>query len=516
MSHAIPSTTSATKPLREFFDSDKCAQRRRIAANRDGVEAAPVRFLGADASSPVGVAPPISDREALDRINAGLKPGESLKPRDVYIHWIEAASSRFIGDRYAFLAESTLINIASAANLGVAFMNSHATGSLSGPPAQLPFGRTFYGAFEPADDANPSRTIVGFYMLAGVRPNGAAGPSTDDLHAAITAGTIFDVSVGLGGGEVLCGVCGQNWTEEAEIGDYDFCAHLPGSRHGMTPAEIEASAARGVTKGRATYVIHDATFSEVSAVYDGAVPGAGFSRLRTAMSKLSTNERDEIREAFGEIFPELADGGRMSKRKTRFEPVAEGEPDGDEKPETTTEDVPESEDPKADAPDPEAAPGDPMPPMPPHGEPDGDEEGDGEEKPPAEGEPDGDEEASELARLRRENALLKAGSFAGRFKDKLGAAANALAQQLHVALAGTPHQSAFEAFCAALPNLDLARTRVGAVQRDLVAEHTSPGSADQALHRAALRELASKGIRQGTPEWGKHYNDTITRLRVGQ
>jgi len=510
---------SGTSPLRDFFREDKCAQRRRIAANREGVEAAPVRFLGEGSDGRDAIVAPLSNAEALELIAERVDPAYRLRPRDVYIHWIEAASSRFIADRYAFLSESTLRNIAAAANAGVAFMNSHATGSLSGPPAQLPFGRTFYGAFEPGKDGGPSRTIVGLYMLAGEKPNGDAGPSTDALDAAIRARTIFDVSVGLGGGDVLCGVCGQNWSdlEDAPAADAaDMCDHYPGTRHGMTKEQIAAALAAGVTKGRASYIIDNATFSEVSAVYDGAVPGAGFGRIRSAMSHLSSRDRAELREALGDLFNDF-EGGSMRK-KTRFEPAAE---DPEEKPAEETEDAAgDPEETPAEDPKPEDGeePGEPAvdaapaaPPMPPEGEPDGDEpedEEDDDEDAPAEG-------GGELARLRQENAKLRASAFSGTLGEKLGANALGLAGELHVALAGHPEiLRKFEAFCAALPALALAKSRVGATSRDLVADLAQPGGAEHAAHRAALKELRGKGIRPGTAEWGRHYNDAITRLRA--
>ena len=197
------------------FDGDRCRRRARIAAVRDGVDATHVHFFRGDSayweagSRPAhGVARtgvmPTTPESAIRLINASLAPvsGKELGLDDVYIHYVEAANSRFIGDRFMFLDASTLKNIANAAGSGFAFMNSHRTGGLSSP-SELPFGRTFAGRYEEfADQAGATfgRAVVGLYMLKGVHPNGTAGPSTDDLHRSIEAGTLSDVSMGLVGG----------------------------------------------------------------------------------------------------------------------------------------------------------------------------------------------------------------------------------------------------------------------------------------------------------------------------
>ena len=90
-----------------------------------------------------------------------------LADDDVFVHYLEAANSNFIADRFMFLDDSTLQNIASDAQAGFAFMNSHRTGGLS-HPSELPFGRAFCGRFELAKDGS-SRAIVGIYMLKGVK-----------------------------------------------------------------------------------------------------------------------------------------------------------------------------------------------------------------------------------------------------------------------------------------------------------------------------------------------------------
>jgi hypothetical protein len=289
------------------LDKDKCRQRNRIAARRGGIEATPVRFLKATELSSVDLRRthrlgdlPKNDEEAMARINASLPDGATpLAADDVYIHYVEAANSNFISDRFAFLATSTLKNIAAGAEAGIAFMNSHRTGGYS-TPSELPFGKSFAGAYERDNTAGTvtERALIGFYMLRGIQPNGSNGPSTDDLHRMIDGGSLFDVSVGLRPGpmgQVICDVCGNDY------GSYDDCSHLAGTHRGMSEEDIAAQQALGVPGGQCTYRLENWDINEVSGVYDGAVPGAGFSKAFNLLDQLSDEDRAEFRAAFREL-----------------------------------------------------------------------------------------------------------------------------------------------------------------------------------------------------------------------
>ena len=288
------------------FDPERCAQRNRLAARRDGINSAPVRVLSAAPGLADGQTVtvskgniPTSDDKVLERINALLPSGaNSLTADKIYVHYLEAANSNYIGDRFMFLEDSSLKNVATAANAGFAFMNSHRKGGMS-HPSELPFGRTFAGKYEESTDAKGrpfQRSLVGFYMLAGTLPNGTSGPSTDTLHAMIEGGTLFDCSVGLYGGIELCDICGEDLSEfDDKTGEY-LCPHMPGTTHDMTAAQIKTQKERGVPDGLASYTLRDATCSEVSGVYDGAVPGAGF-RKGLQLSKKNALTAEELAQA---------------------------------------------------------------------------------------------------------------------------------------------------------------------------------------------------------------------------
>jgi hypothetical protein len=237
---------------------------------------APVTFLAGapqqDLATGAGSLPK-TEAAALERINALLPQGAApLSGEQVWIHYAEALNSSFVGDRYMWIGDSTLRNYAKDAAQGFSFLNSHRSGG-DGNPAELPYGKTFAGRYE--DTGTARRTLVGLYMLRGVSPAGAGGPSTDDVHEMIRGGTLADVSAGLKGGEPLCDVCGQDLMELSGEGFF-LCPHMPGMSIGMSSAEQERQLLRGVPKGGASFTYERGRGSELSGVYDGAVTGAGF------------------------------------------------------------------------------------------------------------------------------------------------------------------------------------------------------------------------------------------------
>lgn len=287
----------------EGFDRDKCARRNKLAALRGGIETTgALRFLGGGAAAleQFGAADqnrgtlidhwgemPKDDDAALTRLNALLPAGKpALQADQVYLQYVEAANSNLIPDRFCFLNSSTLLNIAMGGSRGVAFMNSHRTGGMSAP-SELPFGKTFVGRYEQyMDDSGRvyERSLLGFYMLRGIAPNGANGPTSDHLNQMIDGGVLADVSVGLWPGEdgkVICNVCGA---------DYSRCSHYAGSSRNMSEDEMTAARRRGVKRGVATYGLEAWGIGEVSGVFDGAVPGAGFAKAYQALQNGTLTE----------------------------------------------------------------------------------------------------------------------------------------------------------------------------------------------------------------------------------
>jgi hypothetical protein len=286
------------------FDKARCEKRNRQAALRYGIDTASINFLtGPGQDAPVemrnyGGSLPETTEEALKLINALLPEGaDPLEASDVYIYYVEAANNDLIRDRYGFLGRDTLRNIAKDAAAGAAFMNTHRTGGLS-TDAEFPFGKTFAGQFQEGRDSEGKpvqRALLGIYMLRGIKPNGDAGPSTDDLDRKIRGGTLFDVSVGLKEGWRECDVCG------GDVNDYDSCPHVPGTLYAMDEDEIESQKARGVPDGRATYTYRKGQLGEISGVFDGAVRGAGFRKAMALSSKLTGENMKLAREVYGDF-----------------------------------------------------------------------------------------------------------------------------------------------------------------------------------------------------------------------
>lgn len=293
------------------FDMETFLKEHPTLPKFEDVESVPVRFLRTEdlsAQTGQGVETfgrlPEADDDVLLAIHALQPKGAQLLQLDqVYVRYMEAANDSFIAGRWMFLDESTLRNICQDADAGFAFMNSHRTGGWSGD-AELPFGRTFGGRFERWTDSQTGRTcrrsVVGVYMRKGVDPNGNSGPSTDAMAAMIDAGTVFDVSVGLYGGERICDVCGNGlYSYDRVTGEY-LCPHAPATSRGMTAAQTEAQKARGVPNGYCSFSLSKARCGEVSAVYDGAVSRAGFLKALALANRnaLSVIELGQARNAY--------------------------------------------------------------------------------------------------------------------------------------------------------------------------------------------------------------------------
>ncbi len=289
------------------LDSAKCEQRNRIAALRYGVNAAPFRLMNADdiisghgniILSRQGALPTNLDG-AMKAINAKLPDGApKLEAGDVYISYGEAANSNYVPKYTFFLASSTLNNIAQNAADGFAFMNSHATGGVS-HPGTLPFGRTFAGEVVSGADSKGRDFMaanIGWYMTRGVFPMGAQGPSTDDLWKMMQTGQVFDLSVGLSRGDMICDLCAYPVEQPFNDKTGEGCPHIPGTYRAMTEEQKATQKMRGVPMGFATYSMHNAKCGECSAVFDGAIDGAGIRKVFAMASNLGDSDNEDARE----------------------------------------------------------------------------------------------------------------------------------------------------------------------------------------------------------------------------
>lgn len=160
-------------------------------------------------------------------------------------------SSGVLDSYYTRMAVSTLQNFANDATAGVQFLDSHEHDNLG-------YGRSISGAFE------NGQTLAWFYTVRGINFGGELTyASTDDFIRAVKAQIAKDVSVGFSGGRIICDICGMNVYGRTD------CPHIPGLVYGD-----------GTTQVTATATVEDAHLNEVSAVYDGATPGAMILKIQ--------------------------------------------------------------------------------------------------------------------------------------------------------------------------------------------------------------------------------------------
>ena len=174
-------------------------------------------------------------------------------PEGAFVREMEISSTR-LDSYFTHMMASTLQNFAQEAKEGRSFLDSHDGGKLG-------LGYTFGG--ELAIEGDNALAVANFYTVPGIRFGGQHSfASTDDFIKAVEARIVRDVSVGFHGGRWVCDICGGDYFR------YSQCNHFAG-------VEYEQTGEDGVTKRTlATVGIHDAHLSEVSAVFDGATPGA--------------------------------------------------------------------------------------------------------------------------------------------------------------------------------------------------------------------------------------------------
>lgn len=190
------------------------------------------------------------------RITAN-RAGATDAPEGAVI-WSAEISSDRLDAYFTHMSESTLRNFAEDASAGVTFLDSHNS-------RQLGYGQSLAGVFQV--DNGTSRTLADFYTVPGINfGSGLTYQSTDDFIRALQARLVRDVSVGFYGGDMICDICGNS------LYDWRNCTHWPGIEY--------ATGEQGAQTVTATFQIVEARLAEVSAVYDGATPGAMILRAQ--------------------------------------------------------------------------------------------------------------------------------------------------------------------------------------------------------------------------------------------
>lgn len=171
--------------------------------------------------------------------------------------WQATISTNAIDSYSTRMGEDSLRNYAEDAQAGVAFQNSHNTRELS-------LGQSLYGDYKGPGGDGVAHVDAAFYTFEGLR---LGSLNTDQFRDGIRSGIIRDVSIGFyigPGGAYRCSICGRDM-----LTDWD-CWHYPGYEYDLRDDEGHKTGQRAV----AIATVEGAHLSEVSAVYDGACPGA--------------------------------------------------------------------------------------------------------------------------------------------------------------------------------------------------------------------------------------------------
>ncbi|MCI0489379.1 MAG: hypothetical protein L0229_22530 [Blastocatellia bacterium] len=174
--------------------------------------------------------------------------------------WQAEISNTRLDDYYTHMHITSLRNFAADARDGRAFQDSHIS-------RRLPLGQSLDANLQ--EDAEVIRALADFFTIPDLEFNDATYRSTNDFIAAVRAGISRDVSIGFyfhnTDPEIFCGfrcdICGGNlwsWSE---------CTHFPGVTYETGEGEV-------IQRVVCTATVINARLSEVSAVYDGATPGA--------------------------------------------------------------------------------------------------------------------------------------------------------------------------------------------------------------------------------------------------
>lgn len=192
--------------------------------------------------------------------------------------WGAAISNNRLDSYFTMMARSSLDNFARGAADGVSFQNSHRWD-------ELPLGASLTGRVEELE-SGVVQVVSDFYTLAGLRL-GSTG--TDQFIRGVRSGVVKDVSIGFSGGTRTCNLCHQN---------YMGCPHYAGRIY-----EIEENGV--IRQVRSTVTVENATLHEVSAVYDGATPGAVILKARAAAAdgRLRQKEAEELERMYRVSIP---------------------------------------------------------------------------------------------------------------------------------------------------------------------------------------------------------------------
>lgn len=161
-------------------------------------------------------------------------------------------SNNQIDAYFTRMAPSSLRNYAADAKAGISFQDSHRTNCLG-------LGYSLDARY--VEEGEMAYVEADFYVVPGL-------PDVDAFIRRLRTGIARDVSIGFYGGREMCSICGENmW------GSPWRCPHWPGEEYEVEDRDDKGNVTARRTE-KAIAWVEDARLAEVSAVYDGATPGA--------------------------------------------------------------------------------------------------------------------------------------------------------------------------------------------------------------------------------------------------
>lgn len=192
--------------------------------------------------------------------------------------WRAEISNSALDAYYTRMATSSLQNYAADATAGVSFLPAHDVRA-------APLGRSLRGEYQRTPAGQREWVTADFYTLQG------ADPAVDAFIARVRGGLVQDVSIGFYGARFRCSLCGAVTPPDARTGP--ACDHVPGLEY------------PDPTSGRrqlAFLWVEDAHLAEVSAVYEGATPGATIvaakARALAAAGALPREAAEQLRARY--------------------------------------------------------------------------------------------------------------------------------------------------------------------------------------------------------------------------
>jgi hypothetical protein len=194
---------------------------------------------------------------------------ESVDPARL-VFWTAIASTSQLDAYSTYMSTATLRNFAADAKAGVSFQDGHLTDGAARTLGQSLMAR-YSGPNAEGTEPGIAAVEIDFFGERGLEPG------TDATIRKMEIGVLRDVSVGfhLGtDGFYRCVLCNRDMFDYSDW--QNACPHIPGMRYPVFDKAGKPTDERVL----ATAEIVNARLSEVSAVYDGATPGASILAVK--------------------------------------------------------------------------------------------------------------------------------------------------------------------------------------------------------------------------------------------